>query len=199
MSDTQYRPLTYFDNDVCNLGNLQRAIEASTLPECAGCGFSGDGVNMVFVSVLTAPEIVTLDGIVATVETSPSITLTFIAPSKVVDEPAALTSQWTDLGGVRTSVGFFLTDANTAVGRIVGDCKSEGVGAKLRLVKSNDDTPISAEFLIPDTSGSWAAFEFQTNAPPDLASQVYKLQGNVGTATSAEVRFASLSLLQIGG
>ncbi len=195
---TEHRPLTAFTDDACNLGKLQRAIAASALPVCNACSFEGDGVDMVFVSVLTAPEVTTLDGVVASVDTTPSVALTFIAPSKVVSNPVALVAGWQDLGGVRTSIGFFVTNAAQAVGRIVGDCKTLGAGAKLRLVMSNDDTPISSEYTIPDTGALWGSFEFQTNAPPDLASQVYKLQGTLGTATSAEVRFVSMSLLQVG-
>ena len=199
MSDTQYRPLTDFDNDVCNLGKLQRAIkDDGTLPSCTSCGFSGDGVNLVFVSALTGAQSTTLDAIVSTVDTTASITPTFIAPSKLVNSPIALTAGWTDLGGVRTSIGFFLTDAAQAVGQIGGDIKTVGTGAKLRIVKSESNNPISAEFDIPATADAWQGFGFQTNAPPDLASQVYKLQGDLGTATSAEIRFVSMSLIQIG-
>ncbi len=119
--------------------------------------------------------------------------------STVVELERAITSDGTfeDLGGARTSVDFYMPDETRAISKIVGDVKTVGTGAELRLVKSDSDIVVSPVLVPGDTTGAWVAMSIVSiDAKLDANTQIYKLQGRLNGATSASVRFVSMSLLE---
>lgn len=117
----------------------------------------------------------------------------FAGSSKMV--VGAVTSQgWEVLDGLVTNLGVFTTDPSKAVGKVTGEIQVSGTGLELRLTKGDGSTPISASFAHADTGGEWQIFGFTTNAPGDLGDQAYRLEARLNGATSAALRFTSLSI-----
>lgn len=108
-----------------------------------------------------------------------------------------LSAAWETVDGVVSQIGAFVDDAGDAVGSVSGYVKVDGGSFRMRLCKAEPPTPISAEYVHADTGGAWEFFQFISDGDPDLARQVYTVEGAlVGGATSAEVRYSSLSVLK---
>jgi len=122
----------------------------------------------------------------------------FHVSSKLVDGVIALTEFWSTLGGVVANPGFFTPNLKRAAARIVGGVRATGTGAQLQLVE--DDVVLGpvvlGSFSVPDTGGTWVEFGFSTTQPLRSGSRTYRLEGQLVGATSVEVRYVSVSLLE---
>jgi hypothetical protein len=65
----------------------------------------------------------------------------------------------------------------------------------MRFTKGDASIPISADYPHADTGRAFEIFGFYTNAPGDLGDQTYCLEARLNGAVSAEIRFASLSVM----
>lgn len=191
-----------FPNDAVHLTKLADEVFASSLAvRPTSVTVEGDVCTIEFTDTVDEPTLDTVvgahDGIAPTrLKFHASSTMT--APHGGAGHPetrAFTDTNWIALSGVVTSVGFFVLDVTRAIGRVVGEIKTDGT-CKLRIVRL-DGTPLSAEYEHGDTEGAWEAFSLQTNQPPDEAQTTYKLEGKVVTATSAEIRYASMTLLEV--
>jgi hypothetical protein len=127
----------------------------------------------------------------------------FHASSKIVDEETAvLTSAWSTIGGIVTNIGFFIPNLAAALGRVVGEYKAVGTGAQLRVIEVGADGT-EVEIMTPpkdlaDTADVWTKTKFTcVNTPPRSGDSTFRLEGRLNGATSASVRFLSMSLLEI--
>lgn len=153
-----------------------------------------DNLEVTFADALTSEQETAVEGIVDAHVAF--VGAKFIAPSTLVQEAKAFTStEWTDVGGVVTTLGGFTSDPSRVCGRFVGEFKSDG-DFELRLIAKDGTVMTSAAVTLGDTSGAWAFFSGGTDiAPPTLATDRYTLQARRVSGTSAEIRYASLSLL----
>lgn len=124
----------------------------------------------------------------------------FIASTKMIEGEKAITSgtPFEVLAGVVTTIGFFLSTSVDAVGRVVGEIKTDGVGVELRLVRSSDGAVLTSTVFAPgDTLDVWQVMQFSTDQDPGRETETYILEGRLNAATSAAIRFVSMSLLEI--
>ncbi len=197
----------YLDNPNNSNQNIILSL-SGTYVECppnakANCSAIHEGTNAESL-IINAPSgseiIVTYEEIV-----DAATILKFHASSKMIGKKASIPSAsgWQELGGVVTNPAFFIDDMNSVIGRIVGSYKANGGGAELRIMESNDDYPeaarslVAASYQLPDTNGKWSHFAFNTDISPSGQSLTYSLEGQLNAATSAELRFVSLSLLEL--
>lgn len=105
-----------------------------------------------------------------------------------------------EIDGVVTSVGILARNKAKAFGRVVGQHKSTGAGAEIKVVETQDDGTVtqmnSTPYSLPDTAGAWKTFGFSTDVEPNGARCAYTVEATLGAATSCEVRFIALSLLE---
>jgi hypothetical protein len=118
----------------------------------------------------------------------------FAGSSKMVAVGGVTSQGWEVLDGLVTNLGAFTLDTTKAVGKITGQIQVNGTGLELRLTKGEGSIPISANYQHADTAGGWETFGFTTNAPGDLGDQTYRLEARLNGATSADLRFTSLSI-----
>lgn len=215
MSASYTFPTTDTANDKVAPTVLRDQIAAAALPEClgvvvsdaarAGNGcYTGGSFAVMFTAVLSSAEEATLAALVAAHVGTAQIALIFKASVLAVgDEKAILgVTEWEDLGGVVTSPSYFIPDVQKAIARIVGDCRADGAGAELRIIEDGEGTDpprvMSASAPIPDTLGGWQLLPpFNTNQSPSEGQHLYRLQGRLNGATSAAVRYTSLTLMEI--
>jgi hypothetical protein len=117
----------------------------------------------------------------------------FAAASKM-EAKIVTSNDWEIVDGLITNISAITGNPNNAVGKAIGQVKVAGSGFQLRFTKGDARIPISADYDHSDTGGAFEIFGFYTNAPPDAGDQVYALEARLNGATSAELRFASLSL-----
>lgn len=127
---------------------------------------------------------------------TPTPTVRFHAASKLVESAVPFTSSsWTPLGGVVSNPGFFLKLLTEGLARITGSIKTDGT---IELRVTEDGVQIqSALYEHGDTGGAWQIFKFTADGDPQPGDHEYCLEGRVVGATSAEVRFTSMSLLEL--
>lgn len=148
-----------------------------------------------FDGVLSAEDEAELQSIVST-HNPPTATLRFHATSKLVNGDTVITAvdpEWQEVGGTVTSPDFFTKCLQNCLGRVVGQYKTQGAGAKLRLCQ--DATEVG-NFDLPDSQGEWALMQWSTYGPPEAGAHAYVLCGQKNGADSCEVRYASVSLLE---
>lgn len=157
--------------------------------------------SCVFADALSDADKTTLDGLVGS-HTGVRTTAVFYASSKMIDDEILLVgSDWSDLAGVVSNPAFFSTDVASMVGKIIGAMLVTGTGAQLRLIETAPDksvvdmTPTPYDLL--DTAGAYVAQSFMTQVAPRPTSNIYTLQGKLGLATLAAIKFTSLTLLRI--
>jgi hypothetical protein len=163
-----------------------------------GC-YEGGEINVLFSAPLSDPDKAKLDATVAAHKGKVVLSATFIVTAEVVHDEVALSPTWADLGGVVTSIDYFVPDLATAVARVVGAYKASGAGAQIRIVVGlpGTDEPMSAVLDLPDTGGAWAFIPtFNSNTPPPAGKAMYRLQGQLNGAASASVQYTSMSLLE---
>lgn len=123
-----------------------------------------------------------------------------LASSTLVPLSANITNplDWDILAGVVTNPSFFISDITRAFGLLVASVKVSGTGAVLRVAEEKDgDRVIMGEFPLVDTGGVWVNRKFPTIAPRQSDNDMtYILEGTLGDATSASIRFVSLTLME---
>ena len=196
-----------FLNQAVNLDKLTAAIAASNpaISSAQLVGISTDEdeetaavtCSIDFDGELSAGDQTQLDAIVAAHNGQPSTKICFHASSKLLEGEVALTnpSGFDVLGGVVTTPDFFTAILAACLGRIVGSYRAVGAGAELRLVE--DDETVIGTFEIPDSSGAWQQMQWFSSTPPSAGTHTYTIEGKLNGATSAAVRFTSLSLLEV--
>ncbi len=175
-------------------GKLHREIEELSFSVSVFQGLVSDGtvVTVLFDTDPTSGEQVLVTNVVATHEGIPDPRFKLHATVTVMSQ--FIPSTLGDLGGDVTSVGSLIADAPKAIWQVVGQIKTNGT-AKLIITKG-DSTQLSEEYEHPDTSDLWEEFSLQTDQPLVLQQSTYLLRGELGTATSAEIRFTSMNLLE---
>jgi hypothetical protein len=145
---------------------------------------------------LTAGEVATLDGVVAshTGESVPTPKYEVRGSAPIVTGVAAILSVgYTETGGTTADPRAALRKPlDEAHGLVVGTYRAIGSGALLKLTQN--DLDISAEFALTDTANVWTTFVFGTNAALAASRNIYALQAKLGGATLAEIKFVSLVL-----
>jgi hypothetical protein len=86
--------------------------------------------------------------------------------------------------------------------RVLGATAVVGIGAEVRLTEESlvDGSIVDLSGPIPlaDTAGTWAAFRFKNGiAAPRMGDFAYRLEGRLGAATSAKVRYVSGALIEV--
>jgi hypothetical protein len=148
-----------------------------------------------FPTDLTGGEETALDALVAAHDGAPPTKVRFHASSTILHDEANITeSDWTTIGGVVTTPEFFCPTVACLKARIIGSYNTNGTGAELRIVE--DGTTVLGSFELPDSSQAWAQMQWFTTTPPTSGTHEYTIEGKLGTATSAKVRFVSMSLLE---
>lgn len=194
-------PVSAFPNGKFAPSGLHAAVVADTGITTALVAVTGENATscaFLFEADLSGSEETALDAIVAA-HTGVIYDIKFHATSKLVDDAIDITgtTEWQVLGGVVTNIEFFVHDLTMARGRIVGSAKTEGTGATLQLVEVSGTTEtVVASFDLPDTSGEWQPIKFSTSSPGS-GDLTFRLEGKLGGATSAALRFTSSSLLEL--
>jgi len=189
-----------FPNQKVNPDSLKIEIISSNITKTFDYIFTrGDSCYIWFDDELSTEEIGILDNIVANHQGDPPPAFEFRASSKILEGPKSITSPdiWEDAGGVVTNISFFVSDPTLAWGRLSGQIKTVGAGAKLRVVRESDGlvcTP--ADIELPDTEGAWAIVSFWANQNQPGNPDRFILQGYLNGATSLEVRDYAISLLE---
>lgn len=179
------------------IGEITAAI--SKTPQGITDDENGDDVQVTFSPDDLTTQNETDLGTAIAAHTGPAEKLFFRATSMVVVEEKAITQDttWQELGGVVSTIGAFVADLSKARGRIVGQVKTSGTAAQFRIVKENDTSLLTTAHAPGDTSGAWTALQFSTDNDPVAGIQLYRLQGRLNGATSASVRYVSMSLLEV--
>jgi hypothetical protein len=197
MSSTlyDYEIATAFPNQKANGASLKNEIiDSSIVTELEGINvnpFDHQGYcDIWFVDALTSPEEDALNAIIAAHQGNPPPELSFRASSCVKNGKATVTSdtEWEDIGGVVTTLSFFIPDVEHAWGRLSGQVKVTGSGAKLRVIRQSDGlvcTP--ADVVLSDTGGGWSIVSFWANQNQPAGPDRFILQGKLDGATSLEI------------
>jgi hypothetical protein len=138
---------------------------------------------------MTAEEKAQVDGALA-------VAPTFLGSSIAVQNEVEVTSsEFSGVGGIVTTPSFFGSLASLRC-KLIGSYKTTGLGAELRFVE--DDTKVMGTFSLPDSSGAWQTMEWFTDVEPSEGTREYILEAKLGAASSAYLRFVSMSLLSFG-
>jgi hypothetical protein len=170
--------------------------------ERAGPGRYKNGTfDVRFKQALDAGQMATLDALVAAHAGTTETVRRFRTSSLVVLKSQAVSDPtgWDELGGVVTSVDYFVSEVLLASARIVGQYKTTGAGALLRVVENDGGSQrtVSPELSLPDTAGEWAFLpSFTTDKAPSVGQNLYRLQGKLNTATALSLRYVSMSLME---
>jgi len=126
----------------------------------------------------------------------PEPVTTFLASTKL-DGGSVTDPSWETLDGVVIDPSFF-TDPDYLIGQIVASVKAVGSGAQLHLMEDDGAGSIIEIGLwdILDTSGAWRPVALDTEHPR-VGTHTYIFEGQLNGATSLDVRFASLVLLEV--
>ena len=125
---------------------------------------------------------------------APKVQVRFHGSSTIVQgQLNVVGGDWTSVGGVVTTPGFFAPVASLK-SRIIGSYKTAGLGAEIRLME--DGTKELGLFALPDSAGAWAQMQWFSSTPGSEGTHEYTLEMKLGTATSVSVRYVSMSLLE---
>lgn len=121
--------------------------------------------------------------------------------SRMEPEPLAITTNqdWTAVCGIVTTPGFFISCASRVIIRFIGDVRSNGSGAEIRLVEQSADgqtTRTLATLSVPSTAGAWAIMRLDNAEAASLATSRFIVEARLNGASSLDVRFFTLSLLE---
>jgi len=189
-----------FPQHKVNSDRLLLELGATALaPLVARVDTFGDECGVWFIEALEPEEVALLEDVVAAHSGEPLTHVEFRASTALVGDPKEVTAEdWTDVGGVVTNVSFFVADIDLALGRIVGQVKTNGPGADLRIMKA-DDTVLLGPVSLPDTQDVWTVFSYTTNPgmPLTEGESLYVVQARRDGATSLAFRYTSFTLLEI--
>jgi len=205
MSTYDYeKSITAFNEDSLKLEvaadeNITTTLNSITSEE--GIDENGDPtgtatITFHFESALTSGEETALDSLVAAHTGTPPLVPVYRASSKILTEEKSVTESgpgWEVLGGAVTTPSFFTPNVAACKGRVVGEYKSQGTGAKLRICEDGVD---SGQFDVPDTSGAWTKMQWFSTTAPVVGTHTYTIEGQLNDATSCSVRFVDVSLLE---
>lgn len=206
MSETySYEIAIQFPNQKANGASLKAEIvDSAIVTSLEGINvnpFEHQGYcDIIFASALTGPEETALNGIVAAHQGNPPPELSFRASSCVKNGKATVTSdtEWEDIGGVVTTLSFFIPDVEHAWGRLSGQVKVAGPGAMLRVIRQSDGLACTpADIELSDTGGGWSIVSFWANQNQPEGPDRFILQGKLNGATSLEVEDYSISLMEL--
>jgi hypothetical protein len=201
----EYDVLDDFSGGVDNAA-LQEQVEQSAISSavvmCIDTLWKGAPVrekcDVWFDDPLSPGDKVVLDSVVAAHDGKPLTVVKFHASSVLTDHEREVTSTdptWIEVGGTVTTPSFFSKNLLACRGRIVGMCRANGEGAKLRLC---EDVSPSDSFSIPDTAGAWVEMQWFSSTAPTEGIHEYRLEGQLPTegATEAAVKYVAVSLLE---
>jgi len=195
---------TDFPNDVFNEDSLKAEIAANEgittalsyihASEDTETGLTA--VSFHFPTDLSQDEQTALDAVVAAHQGVPPIEVVFHASSSLVGQPVEVTApggEWEEIGGAVTTPSFFTPNVAACKGRIVGEYKTQGSGAKLRICEDGVD---SGQFEVPDSGGVWTKMQWYSTTAPTVGTHSYTLEGQLNGASSFSVKFTAVSLLE---
>jgi hypothetical protein len=195
---------TDFANDIFNEDQLQLEIAANEtitteLDHIGSHENEETGVITVefhFPTDLSGSEVTALDALVAAHQGNSPTVVNFLASSSLVGQIVEVTASdptWEEIGGAVTTPSFFTPNVAACKGRIVGEYRTQGTGAKLRVCEDGVD---SGQFEVPDSEGAWAKMQWFSTEAPTVGTHTYSLEGQRNGATSFEVKFTAISLLE---
>ena len=125
--------------------------------------------------------------------------LIFHASSKITtgEEQIVSVLDWAVVDGVVSNPSFF-APRERIIGRLIGEAKAIGVGAKIRFVET-DSLGASREIgnaTIPDSANVWIPISFFTSLGAGAGSLTYTMESKLDGASAATLRFFSVSLLE---
>ena len=125
----------------------------------------------------------------------------FHATSKLIEKEASVSSSgtWEILGGVITSISFFISDMSKVVAKVTGEYRSEGSGAKLKMMEDQGGSKVMltpTPLITEDTEGEWVIFTLYNSIIPRTGESTMTLEGDLGTASTCTFRFAGVTLLE---
>ena len=204
MSATEYDYVnTDFANDIFSEDTLKQQIESdgsitvalSYIRSKENVELGVSEVYFGFVDELPAEDQVALGVLVAAHDGSPLVQVKFHASSTIVGGEHGITeADWAVIGGVVTTPSFFCPTVACLKARMVGSYNTDGGGAELRIVE--DGTTILGGFVMSDSSQAWAQMQWFTTTAPSTGTHEYTIEARLNGATSAKVRFVSMSLLE---
>lgn len=210
MSTHNY-PHTDFLNDTFSEDSLKLEVAADesitstldTITSSEAVDENGDPTGNITVTFdfqtdLSAGEITALDALVAAHTGADPVQVVFHASSVLADHEVSATDTdpgWTELGGAVTTPSFFAGVLAACKGRVVGQVKSNGTGAKLRIC---EDGVESGSFDVPDTEGAWQQMQWFSTDAPSEGLHTYTIEGQLPTsgATELKVKYVAVSLLE---
>lgn len=168
-------------------------------------GVSGRQIHCDFISALTTAEKTALDAL-RDAHQGVLLKRRFHGGISIAQGPISITSDapWQTLGGIVSRLRFFTPHVFNTFGRITADIKTVGTTAQLQLIGDDrgggappaEVALTSAPEALPGTASVWQKIRFDTDVAPRALECVYRLEGRLNGATSAEIRFCSLSLLE---
>lgn len=198
---------TDFLNDVFNEDSLKLAIAADDdittglddISSSENVETEVTTVTFCFSTDLSGDEQTALDILIAAHPGTPPTTVLFHASSVLTDQNSSALDtdpDWTELGGAVTTPIFFTSNLPYCLGRVVGEVKTNGIGAKLR-VRESDTTPTGG-YDVPDTGGSWVTMQWFAPDAPTPGTHKYTLEGQLPSSGSTvlDVRYVAISLLE---
>lgn len=160
---------------------------------------SGETIDLRFDGSPSQGDIDAVDAVVQMHSGQKLPSVSFVASTKLVETSRNITSNaWELMGGVVTSPVFFDADLEHLVGRVVGEFEADGE-IELRLVEKKggvDRVMCSSPWTLgPATPAE--PFQVNTDTPPQVGENSYRLEGRLTTATAAKLYFTSLTLLKV--
>lgn len=202
---------TAFKNDVFNEDSLKLEIAADSEIVTALSHISSSedvetGITEVvfhFPTDLSSEEQTALGTLVSNHEGAPPMVVKWHASSVLTDHEKSATAAypaWTELGGAVTTPEFFSENLPYCKGRVVGQYRTDGPGALLR-IKEGDAEPSSHSFEAPNTNGQWVNMQWFSADPPTEGTHLYALEAQLPEtpgATIITVKYVAVSLLEFG-
>lgn len=156
-------------------------------------------VELWFESEPSAGEKTEIDSVVAAHSGNPPLKFSYLVPTKLIENTKEITEDqnWQDLGGVVTTLGAFMADVSKAWGRVIGQIKSVGTGAQIRVIRESDGVLLmTAPYDVPNTENVWQHCQCWVNQNQPADTDCFILQGRLNGATSLHIRYVSMSLLE---
>jgi|CXWL01.1.fsa_nt_gi hypothetical protein len=183
-------------------GNVASKIQGSTgLSPLVVSGLSVIETTLVFPAALLPSDRAALDGFMDdrgyTFKRQTQGEAIFHASTAIVGNEFVASPAWASVGGAVTNVAFFANVPAKVFGQIVGEFKTDGAGAEVRVVETNSAgvEVIIGQWAIPDTAGAWVMQRFTTTVAPRPADMTYRVEIKNGGAV-ASMRYTSLVLLE---